>query len=76
MGDAARKIYDLALALTPEERGVLVDALVTIDTDAGWDDAWAAEVERRVALDPEGHASRSWPEALAELRAGLSAKSR
>ena len=75
MGDAARKLYDVALALTPDERAALIEALSTVDSDPGWAEAWGSEIERRVALDPEGESSRPWPDALAELRAGLPAKS-
>ena len=62
-----------ALKLTPGERAALAQRLLaSLDEDAEIDDAWAAEIERRIA-DIEGGAVQVIPiaEALARVRATL-----
>lgn len=62
-----------ALALTPGERAVLAQRLLaSLDKDAEIEEAWAEEVERRIA-EVESGAVRVIPiaEALASVRAAL-----
>jgi putative addiction module component (TIGR02574 family) len=60
-----------ALQLPAAERALLVQALIaSLDTEAGVEDAWAEEVERRHAQIESGEVQ--WvpgPEALAKIRA-------
>jgi putative addiction module component (TIGR02574 family) len=68
---AAEKVLEEALALPPEERERLADALYdSLEPDEEWERAWAAEVERRVKDLDEGR-TRAIPaeEVFAELRA-------
>jgi putative addiction module component (TIGR02574 family) len=74
MGDAARKLLDEALALSEDEREIL--ALQLLESlgprDAGWEEAWGAEIERRLEEVRSGKVElRSWDEVHAELRARL-----
>ncbi len=62
-----------ALKLTPDEREAFVQLLsASLDQDAEVDDAWAAEVERRIA-DVESGVVQLVPlnDALVQIRAGL-----
>jgi len=62
-----------ALRLTPSERAALAQRLLaSLDEDAEIEEAWAAEVERRIA-DVESGAVQVIPiaEALARVRAAL-----
>ena len=62
-----------ALKLTPDERAALAQRLLaSLDEDAEIEDAWAAEIERRIA-DVESGAVQVIPiaEALARVRAAL-----
>lgn len=62
-----------ALKLTPSERAALAQRLLaSLDEDAEIEEAWAAEVERRIA-DVESGAVQAIPiaEALARVRAAL-----
>jgi putative addiction module component (TIGR02574 family) len=62
-----------ALALTPGERAALAQRLLaSLDKDAEIEEAWAEEVERRIA-EVESGAVRVIPiaEALASVRAAL-----
>lgn len=62
-----------ALELSAEERAVLAQHLLaSLDKDEGIEEAWAAEVDRRVA-EVESGAVQVIPlaEALAQVRAGL-----
>lgn len=62
-----------ALKLTPGERAALAQRLLaSLDEDADIEEAWAAEVERRIA-DVESGAVQVIPiaEALARVRAVL-----
>ena len=46
-----------ALRLSATERGLLIERLIaSLDVDPGVDDAWAAEVERRIEEIESGHA--------------------
>ena len=50
------KVLEKALALSTRERGLLIDRLIaSLDEDGGIEEAWAAEVERRVAEIEGGH---------------------
>ena len=62
-----------ALKLTPGERAALAQRLLaSLDEDAEIEDAWAAEIERRIA-EVESGAVQVIPiaEALARVRAAL-----
>lgn len=62
-----------ALKLTPGERAALAQRLLaSLDVDADIEEAWAAEVERRIA-DVESGAVQVIPmdEALAQVRSSL-----
>ena len=62
-----------ALKLTPSERAALAQRLIaSLDEDAEIEEAWAAEIERRIA-DAESGAVQGIPiaEALASVRAAL-----
>ena len=62
-----------ALKLTPGERAALAQRLLaSLDKDAETEDAWAVEIERRIA-DVESGAVQVVPiaEALAQVRAAL-----
>jgi putative addiction module component (TIGR02574 family) len=62
-----------ALSLTPEERARLADRLITsLFDDQAIEDAWAAEVERRIS-DIENRRSKLVPasEAIARARAAI-----
>jgi len=73
MGDAAKRILELALALPAEERRDLIDALVASAEvlDPEWEEAWAAEIAARVARDPAGERSVPAREAIAAARLHL-----
>ena len=71
MGDAARKLFEAGLDLSEEERVDLASALwasVGREPDPEWEEAWAAEIARRLA-DPQP--SASWDDVHARLRARL-----
>ncbi len=62
-----------ALTLTPSERAALAQRLLaSLDDDAEIEEAWAAEIERRIA-EVESGAVQVIPiaEALARVRAAL-----
>jgi putative addiction module component (TIGR02574 family) len=62
-----------ALKLTPGERAAFAQVLLaSLDEDAEIEDAWAAEVERRIS-DVENGVERVIPiaDALAQVRAAL-----
>jgi putative addiction module component (TIGR02574 family) len=72
MQRSTSEVTEAALALPEEERGRLAETLVRsldddIDPEAG--DAWAAEIERRLARISAGQATAlSMEEAVARLR--------
>jgi putative addiction module component (TIGR02574 family) len=66
-------VEEEALKLTPGERAALAQRLIaSLDEDAEIEEAWAIEVERRIA-DVESGAAQVIPmaEALAQVRAEL-----
>ena len=66
-------VEEEALKLTPGERAALAQRLLaSLDEDSEIDDAWAAEVERRIA-EVENGAVQVIPieEALSQVRATL-----
>ena len=73
MGNRLELLEAEALTLTPGERAAFAQLLLaSLDEDAGIDDAWAEEIERRIA-DVENGTSQVIPiaEALAQARAAL-----
>lgn len=67
---AARKILDEALALPPEEREALVDALNESLEATGISTEWKDEIRRRIEAIERGEASLvPWDEVRARLRA-------
>ena len=67
------EILESALKLTPGERAELAQRLLaSLDEDSEIEDAWAAEIERRIA-DVESGEVQVIPiaEALARVRASL-----
>lgn len=73
MGDQAKKLLELALALSVEERRDLIEALVAAEheLDPEWENAWAAEIAERIARDPDGARSVPAAEAIAAARVRL-----
>lgn len=74
MGDAARKLLDEALGLPEDEREILaIELLESLGPrDAGWEDAWTAEIQHRLDEVRSGKVElRAWDEVHAELRARL-----
>ena len=71
MARSARELYDEAMRLDPKERATLMRLLVdTLDTEAeeGAEDAWRAEIERRIAdLDSGAVETVPWEELRARL---------
>lgn len=71
MSKAAHEIFDEALALSEEDRGKLAEKLVEslgagVDPDA--EEAWTAEIQRRLARIEAGQAKRiSMRDAVARL---------
>jgi putative addiction module component (TIGR02574 family) len=69
---SAPEITEAALALSEEERGTLAEKLVQSldgDLDPNAEDAWAAEIERRLARIDAGQASAlPMEEAIARMR--------
>ncbi len=52
MARSARELFEEAMRLNPEERATLMRLLIdTLDaeTDEGAEEAWRAEIERRIA---------------------------
>jgi putative addiction module component (TIGR02574 family) len=62
-----------ALSLNPEERAALVEALqASLDTPEAIEQAWAAEVKRRIAdIDSGAVQMVPYEDVLAELRAAI-----
>jgi len=71
MGPEARKIFEAALALSPDEREVIaVELLASLDgeRDPGVDEAWAAEIKRRAERLLAGESKGiPWEEVRARL---------
>lgn len=71
MSKAAHEIFDEALALSEEDRGTLAEKLVEslgAGVDPGAEEAWTAEIQRRLARIEAGQARGiSMREAVARL---------
>ena len=71
MARSARELFEEAMKLDPAERAALMRLLIdTLDaqSDEGAEDAWQAEVERRVAeLDSSSVETVPWEELRARL---------
>jgi len=71
MARSARELFEEAMRLDPEERATLTRLLIEsldAESEEGVDDAWMAEVERRMAeLDSGAVQSLSWDELRARL---------
>ncbi len=78
MSSASQKLLDEALGLSEDERLELATNLIaSVDgpPDAGWDDAWAAELERRAdAAAKRGTPAPEWHEVRARILGRLSTK--
>jgi len=74
MGDAARKLRDAALALPDDERELLaLDLLASLQRpDAGWEEAWSREIDRRLDDVRSGRVETvSWEDAKRGILAKL-----
>lgn len=75
MTNTARKLLDDALTLPKEDRAhIATELLASLDgpPDADWDEAWLAELDRRVeAAKRNGETGADWSEVRAELLAEL-----
>ena len=66
MSEAAEKLKPLLAALTADERAEITDYLRSLDegeeqiTEEEWEEAWAEEINRRIA-DAEANGSDSMP---------------
>ncbi len=71
MARSARQLFEEAMRLRPEERATLMRLLIdTLDAgaDDGAEEAWRAEVERRIAeLDSGAIETVPWEELRARL---------
>jgi putative addiction module component (TIGR02574 family) len=71
MARSARELFDEAMRLDPKERATLMRLLIdTLDAEAeeGAEDAWRAEIERRIADLDSGAVERvPWGELRARL---------
>jgi putative addiction module component (TIGR02574 family) len=71
MARSARELFDEAMTLDPEERANLVRLLIESldpDVEEGVDEAWMAEVERRLSeLDSGAVQAIPWEEVRAKL---------
>jgi putative addiction module component (TIGR02574 family) len=71
MARSARQLFDEAMRLDPQERGMLLQLLIDAlddETEEGVEDAWRAEVERRMAeLDSGSVEAIPWEEVRARL---------
>lgn len=71
MARSARELFEEAMRLGPEERATLVRLLIDAldaDSEEGADDAWRAEVERRISeLDSGAVETVPWEELRARL---------
>lgn len=80
MGNSAQKLYEEAMKLDPHERaeltGLLIESLEA-GFEPGAEEAWVAEVERRVAeLDSGVVKTIPWDELRTKLYAKLNAAGR
>jgi len=71
MARSARELFEEAMRLDPEERATLMRLLIdTLDaeSEAGAEDAWRTEVERRIAeLDSGAVEAIPWEDLRARL---------
>jgi len=71
MARSARELFDEAMRLDPQERGMLLRLLIDSlddEIEGGVEDAWRAEVERRMAeLDSGSVEAIPWEEVRARL---------
>ena len=71
MVKSARELFEEAMMLNPQERATLMRLLIdTLDaeSDEGTEEAWRAEIERRIAeLDSGAVESVPWDELRARL---------
>jgi putative addiction module component (TIGR02574 family) len=77
MGNSAQKLYEEAMRLDPKERaeltGLLIESLEP-ESESGVEEAWIAEVERRIAeLDSGAVKTIPWDELRSKLYAKLNA---
>jgi len=76
MGTTARKLYEEAMRLDPDERAALTGLLIESldpESEEGVEKAWIAEIERRmVELDNETVQTVPWEELRARLFGGSS----
>lgn len=72
MAGSVASIFEAALALPERERGKLIEELVQSldgDKEDGVEDAWAAEIEARLARDERGEeATVSFDDAVRQMR--------
>lgn len=78
MSAASQKLLDQALGLSEEERLDLATSLIaSVDgpPEAGWDDAWTAELDRRAeASAKRGAPAPEWQEVRARILGNLTTK--
>jgi putative addiction module component (TIGR02574 family) len=71
MARSARELFQEAMRLDPEERATLIRLLVEAldgEAEAGVEEAWRAEIERRIAeLDSGAVETISWEELRTRL---------
>lgn len=71
MARSARKLFEEAMKLDPQERATLVRLLIEAldaEIEEGVDEAWRAEIERRMAeLDAGSVETIPWEEVRARL---------
>ena len=71
MARSAQELFDEAMRLDPQERATLMRLLIDAldaETEEGAEDAWRAEVERRMAeLDSGAVEAVPWEEVRARL---------
>jgi putative addiction module component (TIGR02574 family) len=71
MSDAARKLLQEVLNLPEKERLELASEIIaSVDgpQDAGWDDAWVFELDRRVdAAKSRGETGSDWSEVRSRI---------
>ena len=71
MARSARELFEEAMRLGPEERATLMRLLIDaldVETDEGAEEAWRAEIERRITeLDSGAIETVPWEELRARL---------
>lgn len=74
----ARKLLEDALTLPERDRLALASEIIaSVDgpADAGWDDAWLAEIDRRVkSAEAHGQTGSDWADARARILSRLAPK--